>query len=52
MKNNKSLFWDTIRIFSQNGILTYVILIGSWVEYIYEVSNYFKSFKASVMSNL
>jgi len=48
MKNNKSLFWDTIRIFSQNDILTYVILIGSWVEYIYEVSNYFKSFKASL----
>ena len=48
MRSNKSLFWDAIRIFSENNILEHVILIGSWAEYIYEVSNYFKKFKANL----
>lgn len=48
MENKKSLFWDTIRIFSENNILEDVILIGSWAEYMYEVANYFKGFEANL----
>jgi len=44
MKDIKWLFWDTIRILSVNNILKYVILIGSWIKYIYKTSNYFKDF--------
>ena len=34
-------FWETIRIFRDTGLLPYVMIIGSWAEYIY--SYYFKT---------
>ena len=37
----QSAFWDIIEVFDQKGLLPYVMLIGSWAEYIYQF--YFKS---------
>ena len=34
-------FWDIIEVFKQEGVLPYVMLIGSWAEYIYQF--HFKS---------
>jgi len=34
-------FWDTIDIFDKQGLLPYIMVIGSWAEYIY--MNYFKT---------
>jgi len=40
-------FWDVIKIFSSMGLLPYVMIIGSWAEYIYQ--DYFESgFKANL----
>lgn len=32
----ETAFWDAVKIFDAEGLLPYVILIGSWAEYIYE----------------
>jgi len=29
-------FWNIIEIFENEGLLPYVMLIGSWVEYLYQ----------------
>ncbi len=34
-------FWETIKIFDDKGLLPYIMLVGSWAEYIY--SYYFKT---------
>jgi hypothetical protein len=38
MMEQKEIFWETIDIFEKEGILPHVILVGSWVEFIYEFS--------------
>lgn len=47
MTSQQKIFWETIKIFSESGVLPYIILIGSWVEYVYEMS-YFKDFKSNL----
>lgn len=47
MSSEKIIFWETIQVFSNEGILPYVILVGSWVEVIYEIAM-FPSFEASL----
>lgn len=47
MSSEKIIFWETIKVFSNEGILPYVILVGSWVEVIYEIAM-FPSFEASL----
>jgi hypothetical protein len=34
-------FWDTIEVFDKQGLLPYIMVIGSWAEYIY--MDYFKT---------
>lgn len=46
MKEQQSIFWDTIKIFDELDLLPHVIIIGSWAEYIYE--NYFNGFKSNL----
>lgn len=41
MNRQQKTFWETIEIFNQLGVLDYIIIIGSWAEYIYEKSKYF-----------
>ena len=48
MNKKEELFWDIIEILFKNNILGYIILIGSWVEYIYEAANYFHGFEANL----
>lgn len=40
MSNQKEVFWDIIKIFDQYKLLDNFIIIGSWAEYIYELSCY------------
>jgi len=43
----EAVFWDVIEAFDKKGLLLYLMLIGSWAEYIY--SFYFQSdFKPSL----
>jgi hypothetical protein len=39
--NQESAFWETIKILDETDVLSYVMVIGSWAEYIY--SYYFES---------
>lgn len=48
MNDIKKIFWDTIKILEKNRILEHVVLIGSWAEYVYEVSGYLKDFEANL----
>lgn len=48
MNDIKKIFWDTITILEKNKILEYIVLIGSWAEYIYEASNYLEDFEANL----
>ncbi len=32
MNKQKEIFWETIKIFDNIGILPYIIIIGSWAE--------------------
>lgn len=48
MNDIKKIFWDTITILEKNKVLEYIVLIGSWAEYIYEESNYLKDFEANL----
>jgi len=41
MTEQQVAFWDMIDVFDKEGLLPYVMLIGSWAEYIY--AYYFKS---------
>ena len=36
MNKQKEIFLETIKIFDNIGILPYIIIIGSWAEYLYE----------------
>ncbi len=40
MSTQKDVFWDIIKIFDQYKLLDNFIIIGSWAEYIYELSHY------------
>ena len=40
-KQQEDVFWETINTFDKVGLLRYVMIIGSWAEYIY--SYYFTS---------
>ena len=31
----EAAFWETIKAFDELGILKYVMIIGSWAEYLY-----------------
>jgi len=48
MNDIRKIFWETIKIFKKNNVLEHVVLIGSWAEYIYEISDYLKDFKANL----
>ncbi|KUO74401.1 MAG: hypothetical protein APF77_03980 [Clostridia bacterium BRH_c25] len=47
MDKQRQLFWDTIKAFNDIGILSYVVVIGSWAEHIYELA-YFQDFEANL----
>ncbi|WP_227766349.1 GSU2403 family nucleotidyltransferase fold protein [Zhaonella formicivorans] len=40
MDEQKRVFWDTMKLFKEIGLLPHVLLIGSWVEYVYEFAYY------------
>ena len=47
LPEQKNVFWEVIEIFEKEDLLSHVMLIGSWAEYLY--SFYFKSdFKPSL----
>lgn len=48
MNDIKKTFWETIKILEKNKVLEHVVLIGSWAEYIYEISDYLKGFEANL----
>ena len=48
MNDIKKTFWETIKILGKNKVLEHVVLIGSWAEYIYEISDYLKGFEANL----
>ena len=41
VSEQQAAFWDAIDVFDREGLLPYVMLIGSWAEYIYQF--HFKS---------
>lgn len=47
LKEQESAFWDIIEIFHKEELLPFVMLIGSWAEYIYKFH-----FKSDFMPNL
>ena len=48
MKNTQEpIFWETIEILHNQGVLPYLILIGSWVEYVYQTSVYYEGFRSN-----
>ena len=36
MTEQQAAFWDIIEVFEKEGLLSYVMVIGSWAEYIYQ----------------
>ncbi|MDD4146559.1 MAG: GSU2403 family nucleotidyltransferase fold protein [Clostridia bacterium] len=40
MEKKIHIFWDTIKTLDENGILPYLVLVGSWAEYLYEAVYY------------
>jgi len=38
----ENVFWETIDLFDKQGLLPYIMIVGSWAEYIY--SYYFKTY--------
>ena len=36
MTEQQAAFWDAIDVFDKEGLLPYVMLIGSWAEYVYQ----------------
>lgn len=47
MTEQEIAFWETVVVFEKEGLLPYVMLIGSWAEYIYENFLY-TEFKANL----
>jgi len=43
MNKQQETFWEAIEIFSKLGVLSHIVIIGSWAEYIYEERKYFKA---------
>lgn len=41
------VFWDTLKLFQDNGLLKHLIVVGSWAEYIYECA-YYKDYEANL----
>ena len=42
LDEQRRAFWDIIKTLHDARALEYVIVIGSWAEYLYQVSNIFK----------
>lgn len=40
-KKQENIFWETVDVFDKQGLLPYIMIIGSWAEYIY--TYYFKT---------
>ena len=36
MERQKEIFWETLNTFQEIGLLEYLLLVGSWAEYIYQ----------------
>jgi len=47
LQAQESVFWEIIDVFNKQGLLSHVMLVGSWVEYIYERSH-IEGFKANL----
>jgi len=47
LPDQESVFWEIIDVFSKQGLLPHVMLVGSWAEYIYERSC-LEGFKANL----
>jgi len=48
MTEQKKTFWNVIEILDKLNLLDYVLIVGSWAEYLYEESNYFDFFISSI----
>jgi len=44
----EAIFWETVGLLAAQGILADLILIGSWVEYIYTEASCFKGFQPNI----
>ena len=49
--NQKTVFWETIEIFENQGVLEHIMLIGSWAEYVYQESQYLENFRANLRTH-
>jgi len=43
----EAIFWETIEILDTQEVLSNLILIGSWTEYIYQAANYYEGFRSN-----
>ena len=48
MNNNYNGFWKFIKFLDDEGFLKYVIVIGSWAEYIYQQADLLSGYKANL----
>jgi len=44
----EAVFWETVGLLAAQGVLADLILIGSWVEYIYAEASYFEGFQPNI----
>jgi hypothetical protein len=49
MSRQKDVFWNVIKVFADEGVLPYVILVGSWAEVVYEAV--YNEFDSSLYTN-
>jgi hypothetical protein len=46
MNTQKKVFWETVDVMNKAGALPYLLVIGSWAEYLYE--SYFDNFTSNL----
>lgn len=45
--SQKQTFWQTIALFNDVGVLEYIVVVGSWAEYLYQEASLFPGFRSS-----
>lgn len=45
--SQKQTFWQTIALFHDVGVLEYIVVVGSWAEYLYQEAGLIPGFRSS-----
>ena len=45
--SQKQTFWQTIALFHDVGVLEYIVVVGSWAEYLYQEAGLILGFRSS-----